>query len=580
MIKKLKPYLKGYGKYSLLCCLCMIGEAVLELSMPFLMAKIVDVGIPNGDLSYVITMGGLMIVVAIVSLCCGTAASWLSAKAGMGFGSQLRKAVFEKVQSFSFANIDRFSTASLVTRTTTDINNIQNIFLMLNKTALRAPVMLLFAIFMASMINQELVVIFFCVVPILAVALFTIVKIAFPRFSAMLEKYDALNRSIQENLISIRVVKAFVRSKYEKEKFSEANDALMQASIKAEKVVIFNMPIMQLSTYFCIIAVLWFGGNLVIGGSMLTGELMSFITYITQILMSLMMFSMIFVNVLTTRASVSRVIEVLDEKVDILDGKYPDYKLQDGSIEFKNVSFGYKKDSDDRVLRNIDLKINSGETIGIIGGTGSSKSTLVSLIARLYDVNEGELFVGGHNVKDYPLKTLRDGVSMVLQKNVLFSGSIEENLRWGDANASFEEIQEACRQACADEFINTLPGGYQMDLGQGGVNVSGGQKQRLTIARALLKKPKIIILDDSTSAVDTATDAKIRQAFKENLNDTTTLIIAQRISSIEEADRIVVMDDGMINAVGTHEQLLANNAIYQEVYYSQNKGVMTDENEG
>lgn len=576
MIKKLKPFLKGYGKYALLCCLCMIMEAVLELCMPFLMAKIVDVGIPSGDLNYVIQMGLVMVVIAIISLCCGAGASWLSAKAGMGFGSQLRKAVFDKVQEFSFANIDHFSSASLVTRTTTDINNIQNMFLMLNKMALRSPVMLIFAIFMASMINSELVVIFLGVVPILGIALYLIVKLSFPKFTAMLKKYDALNHSIQENLISIRVVKAFVRAPYEKEKFALANDGLMKASIAAEKIIIFNMPIMQLATYFCIIAILWFGGNLVIGGSMLTGELMSFITYVTQILMALMMLSMIFVNVLISRASVSRVVEVLDEEIDILDGKHPEYQLEDGSIDFRNVNFSYKKDLEECVLKDINLHIKSGETIGIIGGTGSSKTSLVQLIARLYDVSSGELMVGGHDVKDYPLKTLRDGVSMVLQKNVLFSGTIEENLRWGDADASFEDIQEACRQACADEFIENLPGQYQMDLGQGGVNVSGGQKQRLTIARALLKKPKIIILDDSTSAVDTATDAKIREAFKEQLSDTTTIIIAQRISSIESADRIVVMDDGMINAIGTHEELLAANEIYQEVYYSQNKGVISE----
>lgn len=576
MINKLKPYLKGYGKYALLCCLCMIGEAVLELCMPFLMAKIVDVGIPSHDMNYVVRMGIMMVVLAIVSLACGASASWLSAKAGMGFGSQLRKAVFDKVQSFSFANIDHFSTASLVTRTTTDINNIQNMFLMLNKMALRSPVMLIFAIFMASMINSKLVMIFFTVVPILGFVLYLIVKLSFPRFTAMLKKYDELNASVQENLISIRVVKAFVRASHEKEKFAKANDGLMQAAINAEKIIIFNMPVMQLSTYLCIIAVLWFGGNLVIGEQMLTGELMSFITYITQILMALMMLSMIFVNVLISRASVSRVVEVLDEPVDILDGSHPEYVLEDGSIVFENVSFGYKKDSTEKVLKNVQLTIQSGETIGIIGGTGSGKTSLVQLIARLYDVTEGNLYVGGHNVRDYQLKTLRDGVSMVLQKNVLFSGSIEENLRWGDEHASFEEIQAACEQACADEFIEKLPGQYQMDLGQGGVNVSGGQKQRLTIARALLKKPKIIILDDSTSAVDTATDAKIRQAFREHLTETTTLIIAQRISSIESADRIIVMDDGQINAVGTHQELLATNPIYQEVYYSQNKGVMAE----
>lgn len=576
MIKKLAPYLKGYGKFALLCCLCMIGEAVLELMMPFLMSKIVDIGIPNGDLGYVLKMGGLMVLLAITSMFCGAGASYLSARAGMGFGSQLRKAVFEKVQEFSFSNIDKFSTASLVMRTTTDINGIQNVFIMMNKMLLRAPVMLIFAIFMASRINSELVVVFFAVVPVLGVALFFIVTKSFPRFQAMMKTFDHLNRTLQENLISIRVVKAFVRSKHEKEKFKNANDALMNASINAEKIVISNMPIMQLTTYFTIIMVLWFGGNLVIGGRMLTGELMSFITYITQILMSLMMLSMLLVNILVTRASISRVIEVLDEKVDIVDGNERNLELEDGSIIFRNVSFGYKADHEERVLKDIDLEIKSGETIGIIGGTGSGKTSLVQLIARLYDVNEGELIVGGHNVKDYKLKTLRDDVSMVLQKNVLFSGSIEDNLRWGDQDATFEEIQEACRQACADEFIQSFPEGYQMDLGQGGVNVSGGQKQRLTIARALLKKPKIIILDDSTSAVDTATDAKIRQAFAENLQDTTTLIIAQRTSSIESADRILVMDNGTINAIGTHEELLASNAIYQEVYNSQNKGVISE----
>ncbi len=574
MINKLKPYLKGYGKYSLLCCLCMIGEAVLELMMPFLMSKIVDVAIPNGDLNYVLKIGGLMVLVAIVSMACGAGGSRFSALAGMGFGSQLRKAIFEKVQTFSFANIDKFSTASLVMRSTTDVASIQNVFMMLNKMLLRAPVMLIFAIFMASRINSELVFVFLAVVPILGVALFFIVTKSFPMFQAMFVKFDTLNRTIQENLISIRVVKAFVRGKHEDEKFKNVNEALYDASIKAERIVITNMPIMQLTTYLTIILVLWFGGQLVIGGTMLTGELMSFITYVTQILGSLMMLSMILVNILITRASLARVIEVLDEEVDIVDGTHPEYELEDGSISFRNVSFGYKVDSEERVLKNINVDIKSGETIGIIGGTGSGKTSLVQLIARLYDVSEGELVVGGHNVKDYNLKTLRDDVSMVLQKNVLFSGSIIDNLRWGDQDASFEEIQEACRQACADEFIQNLPGQYEMDLGQGGVNVSGGQKQRLTIARALLKKPKIIILDDSTSAVDTATDAKIRQAFAENLQDTTTLIIAQRTSSIESADRIIVMDEGGINAVGTHEELLASNPIYQEVYHSQNKGVI------
>lgn len=576
MIKKLVPYLKGYGKYALICCLCMIGEAVLELTMPFLMSKIVDIGIPNQDLGYVLKIGGLMVLVAIISMACGAGGSRFSALAGMGFGSQLRKAVFDKVQTFSFSNIDKYSTASLVMRTTTDINSIQNTFIMMNKMLLRAPVMLIFAIFMASRINDELVYVFLAVVPMLGFALFVITTQAFPRFQAMMKKFDNLNRTLQENLISIRVVKAFVRAKHEKEKFGNVNNDLVNASMAAEKVVISNMPIMQLTTYFTIIMVLWFGGNLVIGGRMLTGELMSFITYITQILSSLMMLSMLLVNVLIVRAQVGRVVEVLDEQVDIVDGKETEAILEDGSIVFENVSFGYKKDSEEYVLKDINLDIKSGETIGIIGGTGSGKTSLVQLIARLYDASEGSIKVGGRDVKDYELKTLRDGVSMVLQKNVLFSGSIIDNLRWGDQNASFEEIQEACKQACADGFIQNFPEGYEMDLGQGGVNVSGGQKQRLTIARALLKKPKIIVLDDSTSAVDTATDAKIRAAFEENLKDTTTLIIAQRTSSIESCDRIVVMDNGTVNAIGTHEELLASNPIYQEVYNSQNKGVISE----
>ena len=408
MIKKLVPYLKGYGKYALICCLCMIGEAVLELTMPFLMSKIVDVGIPNQDLGYVLKIGGLMVLVAIISMACGAGGSRFSALAGMGFGSQLRKAVFDKVQTFSFSNIDKYSTASLVMRTTTDINSIQNTFIMMNKMLLRAPVMLIFAIFMASRINDELVYVFLAVVPMLGFALFVITTQAFPRFQAMMKKFDNLNRKLQENLISIRVVKAFVRAKHEKEKFGNVNNDLVNASMAAEKVVISNMPIMQLTTYFTIIMVLWFGGNLVIGGRMLTGELMSFITYITQILSSLMMLSMLLVNVLIVRAQVGRVVEVLDEQVDIVDGKETEATLEDGSIVFENVSFGYKKDSEDYVLKDINLDIKSGETIGIIGGTGSGKTSLVQLIARLYDASEGCIKVGGHDVKDYELKTLRD----------------------------------------------------------------------------------------------------------------------------------------------------------------------------
>lgn len=577
MIKTLRPLLKGYGKYALACIVCVIVEAVLEIMMPFLMSKIVDVGIANRDLTYVFQVGGLMLVMALISLTMGALASRLSAIAGMGFGANIRKALFDKIQMFSFANIDKFSTASLVTRATTDTTNVQNMFMMLNKMAFRSPVMLVVTMILAMKINSELVMIFFLIVPILGIGLYLIVKFSFPKFEAMLVKYDSLNASVQENLISIRVVKAFVRSAYEKMKFKKSNDELMEASMKAEKIIILNMPMMQFSTYLCIILVLWFGGNMVMDGVMLEGELMSFITYVSQILMALMMLSMIFVNVLISSASFERIVEVLNEEIDIQNQLHAiQEQIEVGSIEFKDVSFQYKKDSPEYVLSHINLSINAGETIGILGGTGSSKTSLVQLIPRLYDVSEGSVCVGGRDVREYDIEVLRDAVAMVLQKNVLFSGTIEENLRWGNKEATHEEIVEACKQACAHDFIMNFPNGYDTWLEQGGSNVSGGQKQRLCIARALLKKPKIIILDDSTSAVDMATDAKIRNAFKTQLKNTTTLIIAQRIASIQEADRIIVLDDGKIDAIGTHEQLLANNAIYQDVYRSQMKGVISE----
>ncbi len=577
MIKTLWKYTEGYKKYAFACVFCVVIEAVLEILMPFLMAKIVDVGITNRDLDYVIRLGLIMFGMALISLIAGALASYLSSKAGMGFGSQVRKALFDKIQDFSFSNIDKFSTASLITRATADTNNVQRMFLMLNKMAFRSPIMLVVAIVIAATINGELVMIFFLMVPILGFALFYIIKKAFPLFESMLKKYDGLNASVQENLTSIRVVKAFVRSAFEKKKFKASNDALMDASIKAESYIIWNMPIMQFSTYLCIILILWFGGDMVMNGTMLTGELMSFITYVTQILMALMMLSMLFVNVLISGASAERIVEVLNEEIDIKNRPNAFVgELSSGSIEFKNVSFKYKKASHDYVLSNINLSIRSGETIGIIGGTGTSKSTMVQLIPRLYDVSEGAVLVDGKDVRDIDVVTLRDAVGMVLQKNVLFSGTIEENLRWGNEHASMEEIEDACKAACAHGFISEFPDGYQTHLEQGGTNVSGGQKQRLCIARALIKKPKIIILDDSTSAVDTATDASIRRAFKENLSKTTTLIIAQRISSVQDADRIIVLDNGMIDDIGSHEELLARNAIYQEVYHSQMKGVISE----
>lgn len=577
MIKTLAKYLKGYEKYALACIFCVVIEAVLEIMIPFMMAKIVDIGITNRDLDYVIRVGLLMFGMSLVSLIAGAAASYLSSKAGMGFGSQIRKALFDKIQDFSFSNIDKFSTASLITRATADTNNVQRMFLMLNKMAFRSPIMLVVAISIAATINSQLVFIFLLIVPILGFALYFIIHKAFPLFEAMLKKYDGLNASVQENLTSIRVVKAFVRSKFEKMKFKTSNDALMDASIKAESFIIWNLPIMQFSTYLCIILILWFGGEMVMNQTMLTGELMSFITYVTQILMSLMMLSMLFVNCLISGASAERIVEVLNEDIDIVNAEnaYAG-ELASGSIEFKNVSFKYKQESADYVLKNINLSIKSGETIGIIGGTGSSKTTFVQLIPRLYDVSEGSVLVDGRDVRQIDVVTLRDAVGMVLQKNVLFSGTIEENLRWGNEHATMEEIEEACKAACAHDFIMDFPDGYQTHLDQGGTNVSGGQKQRLCIARALIKKPRIIILDDSTSAVDTATDASIRRAFNETLADTTTLIIAQRISSVQDADRIIVLDDGMIDDIGTHDELLSRNAIYKEVYNSQMKGVISE----
>ncbi|MGI5855911.1 MAG: ABC transporter ATP-binding protein [Candidatus Merdivicinus sp.] len=570
MIKNILPFAKKYGLYAILSPLVIIGEVWAEIQIPKLMSQIVDVGIQQQDISYVLMMGGRMVLYALCALACGALAARFAALGGIGFGSELRKGLFHKLQDFSFKNLDRFRTASLVTRLTADVNNIQNAFMMIIRVAVRAPFMLVCATWMAFTINSSLVTVFLVAIPALATALAVIACMAFPRFAAMLKKYDGLNASVQENLISIRVVKAFVRSPYEKKKFKDANDALRDASIRAEKVLAFNGPFMQITVYACIIAILWFGGNHIINGTMQTGELISFISYVTQILMSLMMISMIFVNLVLSRASLSRILEVLSEEPDLQDG--PEERVEDGSIVFDNVSFRYDTAAGEDILQNISLTIRSGETIGIIGGTGSAKSTLVQLIPRLYDVSGGRVLVGGKDVRQYGIRALRDAVSMVLQKNVLFSGSIRDNLRWGDEAASDAEIEEACRSAQADGFIRSFPDGYDTDLGQGGVNVSGGQKQRLCIARALLKRPKIIILDDSTSAVDTATDAKIREAFRRELKGTTTLIIAQRISSVQDADRILVLNDGKVADFDTHENLLKNSEIYREVYESQQKG--------
>ena len=570
MVKKVLPFAKKYGVYAILSPIAIIGEVWAEINIPKLMSQIVDTGIGNKDISYVLKVGGQMVLYALFALLCGALAARFAALGGLGFGSELRRGLFYKLQTYSFKNLDRFRTASLVTRLTADVNNIQNAFMMIIRVAVRAPFMLVCATWMAFKINHSLVSVFLVAIPVLGTALAVIACMAFPRFTAMLKRYDGLNASVQENLISIRVVKAFVRSDYEKKKFKEANDGLRDSSIRAEKVLALNGPFMQITIYACIIAILWFGGNHIINGTMQTGELISFISYVTQILMSLMMISMIFVMLVMSKASLVRIGEVLEEVPDIQDGK--ETGVKDGSITFENVSFRYNGGAEENVLQNINLSIRSGETIGIIGGTGSAKSTLVQLIPRLYDASEGRVLVGGKDVRDYSLHVLRDAVSMVLQKNVLFSGSIRDNLRWGNENSTQEEIEEACESAQADGFVKSFPDGYDTDLGQGGVNVSGGQKQRLCIARALLKHPKIIILDDSTSAVDTATDAKIRAALRKDLKGTTALIIAQRISSVEDADRILVLNDGKISDFDTHENLMKNSEIYREVYESQKKG--------
>ena len=588
MITKLFSFLGEYRKYAILAPLAVVAETVLEILIPYLMAKIIDVGISNGDMKYVFTVGGLMMLMAMLALVFGAAAGRFAAVAAMGFAKNLRHGLFEKVQDFSFSNMDKFGTASLITRLTTDVTNTQSVLMMMLRILVRAPVMLVCATGIAVYINARLSLIFFVAVPFLAIGIVIIMTKAFPRFQIMLKHYDKLNATVQENLTAIRVVKAYVREGDENQKFEKSAELLQNSQRRAEKLVVFTMPLMQFVMYTCMIAIVWFGGNMIISGSMLTGELMGFLSYVAQILMSLMMVAMVFINIVISKASVSRILEVLEEEIPIRDKPDVPDEMEDtnpdgveargvaeadGSICFDGVSFRYGEDEENLVLSQIDLSIESGETVGIIGGTGSGKTTLVQLIPRLYDVQEGRVMLGGIDVRDYPLKTLRDSVAMVLQKNVLFSGTIRENLKWGNQSASDDEIQEACRAAAAHDFIIAFPDGYDTLLGQGGVNLSGGQKQRLSIARALLKKPRVIIFDDSTSAVDTNTDSRIRAALSEKLADTTTIIIAQRIASVMDADKIVVMDDGRIDAVGTHEELLKTNLIYREVYESQQKGV-------
>ena len=572
MIKRILQEVKEYRKASFLAPIFMVGEVVLEISLPFLMSFIIDKGVSQGDMTEVTKYGLIMIVAAFGSLFCGAMSGKYAAYASAGFAKNLRRAMFYNIQDFSFHNIDKFSTAGLVTRLMTDVTNIQNAYQMVLRMCVRAPLTLVCAMAMTFVINDELSMVFLYAIAFLGIVLIFIMKFAHPIFLQVFNRYDDLNASVQENITNMRVVKAYVKEDYEISKFNKASYNIYRMFKKAENILIFNSPAMQLSMYACILAISWLGARMIVGGSMTTGELMSMMTYTTNILMSLMMLSMIFVMLSMSFASVQRIDEVLDEKSDIVSPEKAVTEVKDGSINFHHVSFAYSADQEADSLEDIDLHIRSGETIGILGGTGSGKSSLVQLIPRLYDVTKGSLYVGGVDVKEYDLDVLRNQVSMVLQNNVLFSGTIKDNLRWGNLNASDEEMLQACRLAQADEFIQRFPDGYDTHIEQGGSNVSGGQKQRLCIARALLKNPKILILDDSTSAVDTRTDYLIRKAFREDIPDITKLIISQRISSIEDADRIVVLDDGKINGIGTHAELLKTNEIYQEVYRTQVKG--------
>lgn len=572
MIKRILQEVKEYRKASFLAPIFMVGEVVLEISLPFLMSFIIDKGVSQGDMTEVTKYGLIMIVAAFGSLFCGAMSGKYAAYASAGFAKNLRRAMFYNIQDFSFHNIDKFSTAGLVTRLMTDVTNIQNAYQMVLRMCVRAPLTLVCAMAMTFVINAELSMVFLYAIAFLGIVLIFIMKFAHPIFLQVFNRYDDLNASVQENITNMRVVKAYVKEDYEISKFNKASYNIYRMFKKAENILIFNSPAMQLSMYACILAISWLGARMIVGGSMTTGELMSMMTYTTNNLMSLMMLSMIFVMLSMSFASVQRIDEVLDEKSDIVSPEKAVTEVKDGSIDFHHVSFAYSADQEADSLEDIALHIRSGETIGILGGTGSGKSSLVQLIPRLYDVTKGSLYVGGVDVKEYDLDVLRYQVSMVLQNNVLFGGTIKDNLRWGNPNASDEEMLQACRLAQADEFIQRFPDGYDTHIEQGGSNVSGGQKQRLCIARALLKNPKILILDDSTSAVDTRTDYLIRKAFREDIPDITKLIISQRISSIEDADRIVVLDDGKINGIGTHAELLKTNEIYQEVYRTQVKG--------
>ena len=572
MLKTLASQVKEFKKDSILTPVFMILEVLFETMIPLLMASIIDKGVETGDIHHIYKVGAMMGVLALCGLWAGVMGGKYASKASTGFARNLRKAMYDNIQNFSFANIDKYSTAGLITRLTTDVTNLQNAYQMLLRMFTRAPASLLCAMVMAFTIHAELASIYLIAVVVLGTCLILIMSRAVKYFQKVFQKYDDLNASVQENIIGIRVVKAYVREDYENQKFFKAAENVYRMFVKAENIIVVNQPLMMFTVYACILGLSWLGAKMIVVGSLTTGELMSLLTYCMNIMMSLMMLSMIFVMVTMSFASAERITEILNEKSDLQNPENPVMEIKDGSIVFNHVDFAYRKSSGEPVLKDIDIKIHSGETIGIIGGTGSAKSSLVNLISRLYDVTKGSVQVGGVDVRDYDMEALRNQVSVVLQKNVLFSGTILENLRWGDKNATEEECIRACQLACADEFIERMPEKYYTYIEQGGSNVSGGQKQRLCIARALLKKPKILILDDSTSAVDTATDAKIRRAFAEEIPDTTKLIIAQRISSVKGADRIIVMDNGRINGFGTHEELMEHNKIYREVYESQNQG--------
>lgn len=573
MLRVLASQVKGFVKESVVTPLCMIVEVAMEMIIPMLMGSIIDEGVNKGDINSIYKIGGMMVVAAAIGLLSGIVGGVFAAKASTGLARNLRRTMFEKIQGYSFSNIDKFSTAGLVTRLTTDVTNIQNAYQMMLRMFIRAPSTLVIAMVMAFRINSELSMVYLIAVLFLSVVVGIGLKVVSKYFTQVFKKYDELNASVQENISGIRVVKAFVREDFEKKKFGIASENIYKLFVKAENVTILLSPVMQLTIYSCILIISWLGAKAIVHDEMTTGQLMSLLTYCLSILSSLIMVSVIFIMVTMSSAAAKRIVEVIEEEPSVKNPENPDFDVEDGSVEFKNVSFRYNaSETSEPVLNNISFKINSGETIGIIGGTGSAKTTLVSMISRLYDVDEGEVLVGGKNVKDYDIEELRNQVSVVLQKNVLFSGTILENLRWGNENATEEECINACRLACADEFIEKMPEKYNTRLEQGGTNVSGGQRQRLCIARALLKNPKILILDDSTSAVDTATDAKIRNAFANDIPDTTKIIIAQRISSVQNSDRIIVLDDGKLTGFDTHDNLLENNNIYKEVYESQTSG--------